>query len=138
MFLQNKCHGGINIKWLALCFSGRAWNVIWVWNERARYKLLSSDICNFSSIRSSHSGGYLCQFVLGHFLNGKLKHKLKCCAQQERTAESESEASHLDSIDLDMLASCHRKNTFFSYCKLWRIKKHLFYDMTSIQKHYLM
>lgn len=90
----------------ALCFSGRAYNVIWVWNERARYKLLLSDICNFSSIRPSHSGGYVHQFVLGHFLNAELKHKLKCCAQQERTAKSESETSHLDSIDLDMLPFC--------------------------------
>lgn len=36
----------------------------------ARYKLLSSDICNFCSLRSSHSGGFVHQFILGHFLNG--------------------------------------------------------------------
>lgn len=65
----------------------------------ARYKLLSSDISNFISLRSSHLGESVHQFIVGHSLNGKLKHKLQCCAQQERTAGSGPEASHLDSID---------------------------------------
>lgn len=46
-----------------------------------RYKLLSSDSSNFISLRPSHSGGSIHQFVVCHSLNGKLKHKLKCCTQ---------------------------------------------------------
>lgn len=76
-----------------------------------RYKLLSSGISNFISLRSSHSGGSVHQFIAGYSLNGKLKHKLKSCAQQERTAGSAPEASHLDSIDPDRLASHHGKKT---------------------------
>lgn len=45
----------------------------------SRYKLLSSDICNFISLRSIIQDVH--QFTLGHFLNGKLKHKQKCCTQ---------------------------------------------------------